>query len=271
MFHIFLVRGNASRDNIFVGYYEYAAAVSIIGLGAFSYSLFLKNRIFKTAVYRVRTIKPYKNAFEISMVAEHKPLQYKAGQFIFVRFYNRRLPREAHPFSIASETNSPILTIIVKKLGDFTSKLIELREGDKVSIEGPYGKFDYTKAKGKNQVWIAGGIGIVPFLGMAKDLEDKTIDGTISLFYSVADESDFIGYDLLTQLSSANKKFSFIAWNSKTQGYLDAKKIQEISGSVKDKAYFLCGPPGFKDSIIKGLLQLGVKKQSIHEEAFDFR
>ena len=271
VFHIFLVRGNASRDNIFVGYYEYAAAVSIIGLGAFSYSLFLKNRIFKTAVYRVRTIKPYKNAFEISMVAEHKPLQYKAGQFIFVRFYNRRLPREAHPFSIASETNSPILTIIVKKLGDFTSKLIELREGDKVSIEGPYGKFDYTKAKGKNQVWIAGGIGIVPFLGMAKDLEDKTIDGTISLFYSVADESDFIGYDLLTQLSSANKKFSFIAWNSKTQGYLDAKKIQEISGSVKDKAYFLCGPPGFKDSIIKGLLQLGVKKQSIHEEAFDFR
>lgn len=46
----------------------------------------------------------------------------------------------------------------------------ELKEGDLALVEGPYGLFSSKYAKEKEQVWIAGGIGITPFLSLAKDM-----------------------------------------------------------------------------------------------------
>ena len=172
--HIFLVRGKISGDNIFDGYYVYATLVSLIGLGAFVYSLFLKNRLIKNAVYSISDIKQTSDLFIIEMKPEHKPISYKSGQFIFLRFYNQELSKEAHPFSIASKSNSNELKIVVKKLGDFTRKLEHLKVGDEVSVEGPYGRFHFRNYKDHNQIWIAAGIGITPFLGMAQDLDGKT-------------------------------------------------------------------------------------------------
>ena len=120
---------------------------------------------------RIKEARIKKSFFEISMVPEHKPIKYKSGQFVFVRFYNQRLTKESHTFSIASKSNDETLRIVVKKLGDYTSNMEELKVGDKVAVEGPYGRFNY-KNYSRDQVWIAGGIGITPFLGMVRDLYD---------------------------------------------------------------------------------------------------
>ncbi|MBI5391329.1 hypothetical protein HZB02_07630 [Candidatus Woesearchaeota archaeon] len=252
--------------------YFYASAVAVIGMSAFAYSLFLKIRMFKNAIYKVSSIVQRSPVYEISMVPEHKPISYTSGQFIFVRFFNEKLSRESHPFSIASKSNAPQLTILVKQLGDFTSKLEHLQVGDKVAIEGPYGKFNYQAAQSRNQVWIAGGIGIVPFLGMTQDLEDGLMPSyTVHLYYSVSDDADFIGLNMLNTLAATANNFRFIPWNSKRQGRLDAAAIYQLSGRFKDRDFFLCGPPPFKDSIVTSLLKQGVPNSRIHEEVFDFR
>lgn len=270
--HIFLVRNTIAQDNIFSGYYFYAGIVSLIGISGFSYSLFLKDRLFKNAVYLIKKIGQKGDLFQITITPEHKPISYKAGQFVFLRFYNEHISSEAHPFSIASKSNERDMIIVVKKLGDFTNMLEHLGVGDKVAVEGPYGRFDYKKHFDRDQIWIAGGIGITPFIGMAQDiLEDAKLKGRIALFYSVRKKEDLIGESLFKEIEKQTSKFKFVPWVSNVRGRIRAKDIYAKSGAFKDKKFFLCGPTGFKDGIIKELTKNGVDKNHIHEEVFDFR
>lgn len=270
--HMFLVRGDASKDYIFSGYYIYATIVSAIGLGAFSYSLLIKDRIIKNAIYKIDNIVHNKELFTLEIVPEHKPLNYQAGQFIFIRFYNEKLSKEAHPFSIASKSDKDKLKIIIKSLGDFTSRLEHLKPGDKVSVEGPYGRFNFRNYENKQQIWIAAGIGITPFVGMVEDLEEHShYEREVDLYFSANNDSDFVGYDFFLDAAKKIKNFKFIPWNSTTNGRLNIESIKKLSGELKDKEILICGPTGFKESIIHNLIKEGVKEYNIHEEMFDFR
>lgn len=272
--HIFLVRDSIALDNIFTGYYAYAIAVSVIGLSSFVYSLFLKDRLIKNAVYKIEKIKQTKNFFEIELMPEHKPLRYNSGQFVFVRFYNEHLSKEPHPFSIASKSNAEKIKIVVKKLGDFTERLAHLKEGDKVSIEGPYGKFNVHTSKSRDQVWIAAGIGIVPFIGLAEDLKDnsrrKNNKQKIDLYYLAKDPEDFVGHETFSELAKIYPNFRFLPWESGRRGRFDFENIKKLSG-LKNKEFLMCGPTRFKEELFANLIKSGIKKTHIHEEIFDFR
>jgi len=267
--HIFLVRGEASEGIIFAGYYVYAAVVSIIGLGAFLYSLFIKNRAIKNAVYKIKEIKNIGEIFEIILIPEHKPISYNSGQFIFVRFYNKKLSTESHPFSIASKSDNYEIKIVVKKLGDFTKKIIYLNPGDKVSIEGPYGRFNFKGYKNKNQIWLGSGIGVVPFLGMAEEVGNHNLK--VDFFYTERNKNDFIGLPILEEAQKNSKNFRFFPWVSNEKGRINIHNIKKLSGDLSNKDFLICGSPGFKESIINQLLEVGVKRSQIHEEVFDFR
>ncbi len=268
--HIFWIRISFVTDGIFEGYYLYAAIVSITGLVGFFYTLFLKNIILKEKAYRISSINKKGNVFEIFMVPKGKPIKYEKGQFIFVQFNNRQLSLEPHPFSLASSSNSEEIKIFIKKLGDFTAKLDVLKVGDLVEIEGPYGMFSKSTNK-KDQVWIAAGIGITPFISMASDLIGKNSSKKIDLIYTAREDSEFIGNEVFSKLSNENKNFKCFFWNSQQKGRLNIKIISEIVGNLKDKEFFVCGPSLFKEGITKELLSKKITKKNIHEEAFEFK
>lgn len=265
--HIFLIRMFFVTDGVFKGYYVYATIVSVVGLAGFIYTLILKERILKGNTYKVSSIKKIKNVFEISMIPEKNGINYQSGQFAFIKFKNKTLSSESHPFSIASSSNFRELKVFIKKLGDFTAQLDELKVGDKVEVEGPYGMFANTSTN-KDQVWIAGGIGITPFISMSGNLSQNK---KVFLIFSAQEETDFIAKEKFEELASSNKNFKCIFWNSQKKGYLTLKDVEKFVGDLKEKEFFICGPSKLKESIITSLVKNKIKRKDIHEEAFEFK
>jgi len=262
--HIFLVRGTASRDYIFTGYYAYVAVVSIIGASAFLYSLLLKRvRLVK---YRVKSVKVYSSTvFDISLEPIRRPLRFQAGQFAFFRFH--RLGSEYHPYSIASATNSKTIRVMVKSLGDYTEKMGNVKKGDLVSVEGPYGGFT-VKNHSDEMLWIGAGIGITPFLGMAKDIAQAR-SGKARLFYCARTEDDLVAADELFALEKqSGKQFSIIPWCSSTKGRISLENFKPLD---KVRSIYLCGSLAFKDSLISQFVKYGIPRANIHDEDFAFK
>ncbi|MGV8171702.1 MAG: ferredoxin reductase family protein [Candidatus Woesearchaeota archaeon] len=261
--HVLLVRDSVARDNIFNGYLIYAAIVSIIGITAFVYSFLLRTN-FLGVKYKIKKITIMNECYEIILTPNNKGIHFKSGQFIFVKFHNAKIGKESHPFSIASASGNNDIRIIVKNLGDYTSNLKELRVGNMVVVEGPYGKFhadDYT-----DEVWVAGGIGITPFLGLAQDFKD----GNVHLFYSVKSSREFICLKELQDIAKTNNNFKIYPWTTTEQGYLTAEEIAKKI-NLKNKKFYLCGPVSLKIALRKALISKGISKNNIHDERFAFK
>jgi predicted ferric reductase len=267
--HIFLVRGSASRDYIFTGYNAYVIITAVIGVGAFLYSLFIKGSA-KRASYIVESVKARNEIYDITLAPVDRQLRYKAGQFVFVKFKNKKIGGEYHPFSIASRSGRPEIRIIIKKLGDYTARLNQLKKGDKAVVEGPYGRFHYNKPK-VDQVWIAAGIGITPFIGLAEDFGVGKPDYKVSLYYTVKNADEFINLEEFKMIEEKNKDFRLFTRISSTQGRLGLSDIKSGSGKLAEKEFFLCGPEEFKEAMTSGLISEGVSKNSIFSEEFNFK
>jgi predicted ferric reductase len=64
-----------------------------------------------------------------------------------------------------------VLRLTIKASGDFTRHLFaNLKAGTSAVVEGAYGMFNY-KTGGEKQIWVAGGIGVTPFLSFLRDLK----------------------------------------------------------------------------------------------------
>ena len=93
---------------------------------------------------------------------------HDAGQFAFVTFDEKE---GAHPFTISSAWGGDgRLLFLIKALGDYTRTLGHaLRVGDAVTVEGPYGRFQFN-GQAQRQVWIGAGIGVTPFVARMQAL-----------------------------------------------------------------------------------------------------
>ncbi|MBI2053833.1 MAG: ferric reductase-like transmembrane domain-containing protein [Candidatus Staskawiczbacteria bacterium] len=247
----------------------YMILISFLGMAAIIYQQFLRKIFVKSFQYRVVLAKPVNPVVtELVLSPIKEKITHIAGQFIYLKFDNPKIGKEQHPFTIASSPNEKNLKIAVKKLGDYTEKLPLLKNQDAVFIEGPYGRFSYLLYPEKNQVWIAGGIGITPFLSMARDLNVKNLDYSIDLFYSVKDEKEAVFIDELYDISLKNPRFKARQFISQTQGLLTAESVQKISGQVSGKEIFICGPASMMESLRRQFLAMGVKNNKIHTEEF---
>lgn len=265
--HVFFVSSDISRDNILR---IYVLGLAVIGLVAGFWRAFLIKKInnnFEYEIVRVAMLKP--DVVEIEMAPKGKAMEFEAGQFVFMSFSSKAVEPEAHPFSISSAPEENNLRVTVKALGDFTGEMKNLKIGDKVSVEGPFGKFSYQEVSDKNQIWIAGGVGITPFLSMAKSLKGNNYK--IDLYYSVKSKEEIIAKEELEDIALSRKNFRVIFWCVDEKGYLSASEISKISGDLENKDIFLCGPPAFMESLRGQFINLKADKDRIHWEKFNFK
>ena len=208
------------------------------------------------------------STWEISLRPEgDKPFRFTAGQFLFISFPDIPELKEVHPFSISSSPTTLDVTLGIKAVGDFTKQLHLLCQGVRAIVEGPFGRTSYAYHSNKEQIWIAGGIGITPFLGMARSL--KREDGyKIDLYYSLIDRNEQAFVSELSNISLRNPNIRFIPWFTKEAGYLSADAIVKLSNGVVGKEIFLCGPPPMMRSLKEQFKKWGIKATQMHSEEF---
>lgn len=243
--------------------------VGLFGTGAYIYRQF--NRGKRAIDYELSAINQLERATELVFTSSSKQkMDFKSGQFGFVSLDQKGFD-EAHPFTISSAPNENDLRFTVKVLGDFTRRVRdELKIGAKAKIEGPYGRFD-MKIANKKQIWVAGGVGITPFLSAMRDMKSED-ERNITLFYCVQEKSQAL---FLNEFEAkfgniANRNLVILESNHKQFANIEAIS-NAIDGQLDEHDIFLCGPKPMIDGLRKSLKKANVSKHKIHSEAFEFR
>lgn len=244
----------------------YVFGMAFIGIAAWVYRAFLFRGFNRKLTYRIDEVNDKAHGItEIKMSPDNGSLKYLAGQFAFFTFPGIS-KREQHPFTISSHPYQNDLRVTIKGLGDYTDDLgKKLNEGDTALVEGPYGHFSSSYIKEKEQVWIAGGIGITPFLSLARDMYTNHVH----LIWCVNQEEEAVYRDELEQIAANQEHFHFTIWPSGTKGHLTADQLG--LEDYTDKGFLICGPAALKENMIKQLKAHGVSNAHIYDEEFTFR
>lgn len=197
-------------------------------------------------------------------------LDHEPGQFAFLRFAH---DSEPHPFTIAgSESGGSSLRFVVKGLGAFTNRFSSsVSVGEPVDIEGPYGAFRFASSA-RRHVWVAGGIGLTPFLEQLDALAAKRGPcASIDLWYCTKTEDEGAFPSDLDSLC-ARSGIRLHRMVASRGDVVTAAHLRGQLGDLRDVAIWFCGPDGFARSLITGLRSFGFDVEgSLHLEQFRFR
>ena len=192
---------------------------------------------------------------------------HRPGQFAFVTFNAKE---GAHPFTIASaDQGDKTISFQIKALGDYTKGLAQrLQPGQSVQVQGPYGRFDIARCNRKSkQIWIAGGIGVTPFLAWLESLQSTPQQTpNADLHYCTRDQTTDAFVPRLQALCATLPGIQLHIHGARQGATLTA---QSLAVSKNSEIWF-CGPAGLATMLRNGLRALGCEPR-FHQEAFQMR
>ena len=173
-----------------------------------------------------------------------------------------------------SITSSPTLTeyqeFSIKKCGCLTSWLHQMEPGQQITIRGPYGNGFPVKTdlKGKNLLFIAGGVGLAPLHSVINYVLDNRADfGTVDVLYGSRSADDLLDLDEI-QNSWMKKDINVHLTIDRPQDGWDGhvgfvpNYVTEL-GFDPDKNALVCGPPIMIKFTLQALTGLGFKKEQV--------
>lgn len=211
---------------------------------------------------------PALRVLETAVVLEDGWRGHAAGQFAFVTSDRRE---GAHPYTIASAWNPADrrLVFITKALGDHTGRLRErLKVGMPVTVEGPYGCFDFEDAQPR-QIWIGAGIGITPFVARLKQRAATPDAKAIDLFHPTADFEQAAIDRLAADAEAAGVRLHLLVDGK--DGRLNGERIRAAVPEWQNASLWFCGPPGFGQALRADFLAHGLPPERFHQELFQMR
>ena len=239
------------------------------GSAAALVALFRRIGSTRKSVGRIESLARYEDnaVLEVAVRLETAWPGHRAGQFAFVSFGDGE---GAHPFTVSSAWQGDgRLVFSIKGLGDYTRTLpYLLAAGQAVTIEGPYGRFDFAGERHR-QVWVAGGVGITPFIARLAALAAAGHVGDVDLIYCTSTPSgSFI--DKLTALA-AQAGVGLHVMVSPRDGLLTLDRLAAWIPAWQDSDVWFCGPSGFGDSLRRAMTRRGLPAAQFHQELFEMR
>jgi two-component system, OmpR family, phosphate regulon sensor histidine kinase PhoR len=203
--------------------------------------------------------------FEVRFDLEKSKFDFTEGQYVSVTLPALMFPDdrgEMREFSLVSSAGEGELVIAFRNTGSgFKKTLLNMPKGSKVSVQGPYGFFVLPKRLGKKYLFIAGGIGITPFISMLKGLSKKKKFPEVTLLTFDKNEKRNPYSAFLKDLGK-NDNFDYFP-------YFGGLKIKDLKVHVSSRdLYYVAGPPDMVSAIVAKLERLGVDRKKIKLEEF---
>ena len=182
-------------------------------------------------------------------------------------------------FSIASPPFENELVFATRMRDSaFKRSLKSVPLGTELKIDGPMGSFTLHKNARKPAVFLAGGIGITPFMSMVAQAAHDRLPHQLYLFFSNHRPEDAPFLDFLRRLEKDNPSYHFIPtmtamersqrpWQGE-QGFIDRTMLIKYLNNLNGPIYYLAGPPAMVAAMRKTLLETKVDEDDIRTEEF---
>jgi ferredoxin-NADP reductase len=233
----------------------------------------------ETRLLRSETVAEGTMAFYLARPAG---FAYEPGQNVLLSLVE---PKEidgfgpSRTFTFASAPHEPELMIATRMRDTaFKRALASAGAGLRLRLEGPAGLLQLHEDARRPAVFIAGGIGITPFLSMARHAAKAGLPHRIHLFYCNRrpEDAPFLGE--LEDLGRANPNFSLVAtmtqmhrsklpWKGET-GAIGKDLLSRHLGDLKAPIYYLVGPPGMAMAMQFLLADQGIADEDVRGEEF---
>lgn len=192
---------------------------------------------------------------------------HEPGQFLMLS-----VPHQGEaPISISSSpATQGAIHLSVRKAGRLTSALHNMKTGESVGLRGPYGRpFPMQDLKGRDLLFIAGGIGLAPLCSVISFCLDSHGDyGHITLLYGSRNPSDIAFRRYLDQWSLLSSMTCLLTVDIPEPGWdghvgLVTTLLDQVDMDIRNSSALLCGPPVMIDAVSHDLLGMGFKAGDI--------
>lgn len=182
------------------------------------------------------------------------------GQYVWVELGESR-----KAFSICCPPNgrNSISIVFRESLSDYKKNFLSLPLHSQISIYGPFGSLALPVSPETPVVFIAGGVGVAPFLSMIRESISKNSLRPIHLVYANASPERAVYSSALKQMAKEHKTFTL----QEVYGHItlqDLKNLSELQNSI----IYTIGPAGMVDAVGALLVSLGVSRDKVRFEEF---
>jgi predicted ferric reductase len=177
----------------------------VVGLCAYVVRVVGRDMLDRGVRYRVSSVEQQGSTTALALAPVKGKLVHAPAQFAVLKLQRRGLS-EPHVFTIVSSLESDDLRFFVRSVGDWMEKIrhVDLL-GSEVLVEGPYGEFEPLREGRSPPFWIAGGVGITPFLSMTDRLTPCPLEERPTLLYCVRSCEDATARATLEQAAEEGR------------------------------------------------------------------
>jgi len=198
--------------------------------------------------------------------------EFEAGQSVTLALTDPPAePNSAHrAFSLASAPSDPELAVAtrMREGSAYKRALGALPAGASLRLRGPRGTMTLHEDAARAAVFIAGGIGITPFLSMLRQAARERSVRAMRLAYSNRAPGDAPYLAELKEISRTLPHFRLHAQMSDAQGFLDAGTLKRLAGDAGAPVYYVAGPPAMVEAMKRILHELRVGEGDVKSEQF---
>lgn len=248
-------------------------------------SIEIPEELFNVKEYAAQVVSLVDLTYDIKQVTlkliDPPEIHYRAGQYVqfVVPEYEMSAEKVYRAYSMASipsKKDTVELEIRLVPNGICTTYIFNyLKEGDQVTLNGPYGEFHLNDSD-RDILFIAGGSGMAPIKSMLYDMAEKGIDRHAVYFFGARAVRDLFLLDEMKELEQRLANFRFVPalseplpednWSGETGLITDVLDRHIESGDNKEA--YLCGSPGMIDAAVNVLIKKGIPEELIFYDKF---